>query len=90
MYGVVAAFGLTAMSYVPMGILVDQSFSEKRKGLAYATLTNGAAIGFMVLSPLWVFTQSYFAWHQVYLFLGVLFLVPLFFWCFVICLMIKP
>lgn len=77
LYGVVAAFGLTAMSFVPMGLLVDQSFSEKRKGMAYATLTNGAAIGFMVLSPVWVFTQNYFSWQQVYLFLGLLFILPL-------------
>ncbi|MDH5219452.1 MAG: MFS transporter, partial [Gammaproteobacteria bacterium] len=78
LYGVFAAFGLTAMSYVPMGILVDQSFSEKRKGLALGTLTNGAAIGFMVLSPVWVYTQNYFAWNQVFLFLGLVFLLPLF------------
>lgn len=76
-YGVVAAFGLTAMSYVPMALLVDQSFSEQRKGLAYATLTNGAAIGFAVLSPVWVFSQEYFAWQQIYLVLAVLFLMPL-------------
>jgi len=77
LYGVIAAFGLTAMSYVPMGILVDQSFSEKRKGLAYATLTNGAAIGFMVLSPVWVFLQEAMPWQQVFLFLGIIYLVPL-------------
>lgn len=76
-YGVVAAFGLTAMSYVPMALLVDQSFSDQRKGLAYATLTNGAAIGFAVLSPVWVFSQEYVAWQQVYLVLGVLCLMPL-------------
>lgn len=78
LYGVFAAFGLTAMSYVPMGLLVDQSFSEKRKGLALGTLTNGAAIGFMILSPVWVYTQNYFAWNQVFLFLGLIFLLPLF------------
>lgn len=76
-YGVVAAFGLTAMSYVPMALLVDQSFSEQRKGLAYATLTNGAAIGFAVLSPVWVFAQEYVLWQQVYLVLAALFLMPL-------------
>lgn len=76
-YGVIAAFGLTAMSYVPMALLVDQSFSEQRKGLAYATLTNGAAIGFAVLSPVWVFAQEYIAWQQIYLVLAALFLMPL-------------
>jgi len=78
LYGVVAAFGLTAMSYVPMGILVDQSFSQKRKGLAYATLTNGAAIGFMILSPVWVFTQQIMPWQEIFLILGFIYLIPLF------------
>lgn len=76
-YGVIAAFGLTAMSYVPMALLVDQSFSDRRKGLAYATLTNGAAIGFAVLSPVWVFVQEYIAWQQIYLVLAALFLMPM-------------
>ena len=78
LYGILAAFGLTAMSYVPMGILVDQSFSSRRKGLAYGTLTNGAAIGFMLLSPVWVYTQNLYTWNQIYLFLGLVFLLPLF------------
>lgn len=78
-YGVLASFGLTAMSYVPMGILVDQSFSSKYKGLAYGTLTNGAAIGFMVLSPVWVYTQKYYVWSEIYLYLGLIFLLPLYF-----------
>ena len=78
LYGVIAAFGLTAMSYVPIGVLVDQSFSHQRKGLAYATLTNGAAIGFIVLSPVWVFLQEVMPWQYVFVFLGILFLVPLF------------
>lgn len=77
LYGVVCAFGLTAMSYVPLGLLVEQSYSEKHRGLAYATLTNGAAIGFVVLSPVWVFSQSYFNWQQIYYLLGMLFLLPL-------------
>lgn len=77
LYGIVAAFGLTAMTYVPMGLLVDQSFGEKRKGLAYATLTNGAAIGFAVLSPVWVYAQGLFVWQEVFIVLGILFLLPL-------------
>lgn len=76
-YGVIAAFGLTAISYVPMGVLVDRTFSLKHKGLAYATLTNGAAIGFMVLSPVWVFLQEVMPWQQVFFVLGLLFLIPL-------------
>jgi len=78
LYGVVAAFGLTAMSYVPMGLLVDQSFDKKHQGLIYAVLTNGAAIGFMVMSPLWVFTQGVYNWQQIYFALGIIFLWPLY------------
>ena len=77
LYGVVAAFGLAAMTYVPMGLLVDQSFGEKRKGLAYATLTNGAAIGFAVLSPLWVYTQGWISWQDIFVALGAIFLAPM-------------
>lgn len=77
-YGVVAAFGLTAMSYVPMGVLVEQYVSARRCGLAYGTLTNGAAIGFMLLSPLWVVVQESYSWREVYWVLGGLFLVPMF------------
>lgn len=76
-YGVVAAFGLTAMSYVPMGVLVDQTVSERHRGLAYGTLTNGAAIGFMVLSPLWILVQETYGWREVYWFLGLFFLAPM-------------
>lgn len=77
LYGVVAAFGLAAMTYVPMGLLVDQSFSENRKGLAYATLTNGAAIGFAVLAPLWVYTQGWISWQDIFVALGAIFLAPM-------------
>ena len=76
-YGVVAAFGLTAMSYVPMGVLVDQTVSARHRGLAYGTLTNGAAIGFMVLSPIWILIQESYSWREVYWFLGLFFLAPM-------------
>lgn len=76
-YGVVAAFGLTAMSYVPMGVLVDQTVSARHRGLAYGTLTNGAAIGFMVLSPIWILIQESYGWREVYWFLGLFFLAPM-------------
>lgn len=77
-YGVIAAFGLTAMSYVPMGVLVEHYVSARRRGLAYGTLTNGAAIGFMLLSPLWVMVQESYSWREVYWILGGIFLVPMF------------
>ena len=55
LYGGVAALALAAMQYVPMGVLVDQSFSGKNKGIAYALLVNGTGLGFVILSPIWVY-----------------------------------
>lgn len=76
-YGVVASFALAAMTYVPTGILVGQSVPKKYTGIAYATLTSGAAIGFILLSPAWVFAQEYFHWRQVFFVAGLTFLLPL-------------
>ncbi|MEF7614650.1 MFS transporter [Aquincola sp. MAHUQ-54] len=75
-YGVGAAFGLAAMTYVPMGVLVDRLFDSRRKGLAYAVVTNGTAIGFIVLSPLWIVLQPQFAWTTTFLVTGLLFAGP--------------
>jgi len=49
-YGIGAAFALAAMSFVPMGMLVDRLFEQKKKGLVYAIVTNGTAVGFIVQS----------------------------------------
>ncbi len=76
LYGIGAAFSLAAMTYVPMGMLVDRLFEERKKGFAYAVVTNGTAIGFIVLSPLWVWLQPQAAWPAIYLAVGLLFLGP--------------
>ena len=76
-YGIAASFALAAMAYVPTGILVDRTISEKYTGIVYATLTSGAAIGFIVLSPIWIFAQEYFHWRQVFFGAGLTFLLPL-------------
>lgn len=76
LYGIGAAFALAAMTYVPMGMLVDRLFEERKKGFAYAMVTNGTAIGFIVLSPLWIWIQPQVAWQAVFLALGLLFLGP--------------
>jgi predicted MFS family arabinose efflux permease len=65
------------MTYVPMGILVDRLFEERSKGLAYALITNGTAIGFIVLSPLWVFLAPQVAWQTLFLIVGLVFLLPI-------------
>ena len=76
-YGVIAAFALTAMTYVPTGILVDRTILEQYTGIVYATLTSGAAIGFILLSPVWVFAQEVVHWRHVFLAAGLTFLLPL-------------
>ena len=76
-YGVLAAFALAAMTYVPMGVLVDRLFQEDQKGLAYAIVTNGSSIGFIVLSPLWMFLVPKFDWNMVFLVVGLIFLLPI-------------
>lgn len=76
-YGVVAAFALAAMSYVPLGVLVDRVCSARQAGLGYALVSNGSAIGFIVLSPLWLWLQPQLAWHQLFGVLGTLFAGPL-------------
>lgn len=76
-FGVLGAFGLAAMSFVPMGVLVDRLFDSRHKGMAYAVITNGTAIGFIVLSPLWVWLQPQLAWSSVFGLLGAVFAVPM-------------
>ncbi|MCX2971525.1 MFS transporter [Streptomyces sp. TRM70308] len=73
-YGAVAAFAFAMLSFVPLGVLVDQLFAEHRKGLVYALLTNGAAVGFIVLVPLWSWLDGVAHWRSVLLVTGLAFL----------------
>ncbi|AJQ92337.1 MFS transporter [Gynuella sunshinyii] len=75
LYGLIAAYALTAMTFVPLGLLVDRIFEQQHKGLAFAAITNGTAIGFMVLSPLWVWLNGFVSWSIVCLAIGTVFLV---------------
>ena len=75
MYGGVAALALAAIQYVPMGVLVDQTFSGKNKGIVYALLVNGTGLGFVILSPLWVHLNLSYSWQQVYIVVGCVFLL---------------
>lgn len=76
-YGLGAAFGLAAMTYVPMGVLVDRLFEHKNTGLAYAIVTNGTSIGFIILSPFWLWLQPQADWRQTFLVTGLIFLGPI-------------
>ncbi|HEX5541041.1 MAG TPA: MFS transporter [Micromonospora sp.] len=76
-YGVVGAVAVTMLSFVPLGVLADQLFQGRNSGLLYAMLTNGAAVGFMVLVPLWAYLDRTMSWNQVLFGIGVIFLVVL-------------
>ncbi|MCR1826346.1 MULTISPECIES: MFS transporter [Pseudomonadaceae] len=77
LYGLFGAFALAAMTYVPMGILVDRLVGERSKAFAFAIVTNGTAIGFIVLSPLWIWLEQDVAWQRVFLWVGLLFALPM-------------
>lgn len=76
-YGVLGAFALAAMTYVPMGIMVDRLFEQKSKGFAFAIVTNGTSFGFILLSPLWIWIQPQMPWTTVFLIVGLIFLIPI-------------
>ncbi|ASP37542.1 MFS transporter [Bacterioplanes sanyensis] len=73
LYGLMAAYALAAMTFVPLGLLVDRVFAHENKGMAFAAITNGTAIGFMVLSPMWVWFNEFLSWTQVCLLIAALF-----------------
>ncbi len=76
-YGLLGAFAFTLLSFIPLAVLVDQLFEGRGEGLGYATLTNGPAIGFIVLVPLWVALQPVVGWRAVLLTVGLVFWVVL-------------
>lgn len=66
LYGVVGAVAFTMLSYVPLGKLADELFAGRGEGLAYAIMTNGPAVGFVVLVPLWVWLGTFVSWRVVF------------------------
>lgn len=73
-YGVGMAFAYAALSYVPLGVFVDEMFPPNRRGLIYATLMNGTAVGFIALVPLWIALGGG-RWRSVYVALAVVMFV---------------
>ncbi|GGK34299.1 MFS transporter [Nocardia camponoti] len=69
-YGIGMAIAYTAVSFVPLGVLVDELFPPNRRGIVYAILMNGAAVGFIVLLPLWIYLDSRVSWRTVFVLLG--------------------
>lgn len=73
--GVLAAYAITAMTFIPFAILVDSIFKDENKGMAFAILSNGTAIGFIVLSPLWVYFSTFLSWQYANFIVFLLFLI---------------
>jgi predicted MFS family arabinose efflux permease len=76
-YGVLGSIAYTMLSYVPLGKLADELFAGRGEGLAYAVMTDGPAVGFIVLVPLWVWLGTLVSWRAVFAVAGVLMLVVL-------------
>jgi len=76
-YGFGAAFTYTAISYVSLGTLIDEIDTPKIKSLVYALVTNGAALGFVFLAPLWLHLEKSLNWREIYMLLGIFFTIPL-------------
>lgn len=74
-YGLLGAFALTAMTFVPMGVLVDRAVAGEHRTLAYAAVTNGTAIGFIALAPLWLWLEGQVDWKNVFLCIGAVFAI---------------
>lgn len=70
LYGTLGAIGYASLSYIPIGVLADRAFPPERRGFFYALLTNGTALGFILLVPLWIWLESVTTWQSVMLALG--------------------
>ena len=76
-YGILASFAYSAISYIPLGIIIYDNIPSGSKNFVYALVTNGTALGFVILSPLWLLLEGYFGWREVYLILTLIFILPL-------------
>ncbi len=74
LYGIMSAYALTAMTYIPLGIFIDQMFSQQHKGMAFAAISNGTAIGFILLSPVLVWLSGFLSWPMLCTGIGLVFL----------------
>lgn len=76
-YGGLGAVAFTMLANVPLGVLATQLFAGRHAGLSYAVLINGAAVGFIVLVPLWTFLDISLTWNEIMLWVALVFLLVL-------------
>lgn len=77
LYGVIAAFAYSAISYIPLGIIIYKNILSGSKNFVYALVTNGMALGFILLSPLWLLLENYYSWREILFVLALIFIIPL-------------
>lgn len=77
LYGVIASFAYAAISYIPLGIIIYKNIPSGSRNLVYALVTNGTALGFIFLSPLWLLLENYYSWREILFALSFIFIIPL-------------
>ena len=77
LYGVIASFAYAAISYIPLGVIIYNNIPSNSRNLVYALVTNGMALGFVFLSPLWLLLENYYSWREILFALSFVFIIPL-------------
>ena len=70
-HGVLASFGMSAMGYVPVSVLLTRSF-HRHRGLALGTASAGVGIGILTGVPIVQFLISQVGWRLAYTCLAIL------------------
>lgn len=68
-----SAYAISALTFVPVSILIDSYVASSKRSIAYAIATNGIAIGFVILSPLWVYLNGIVKWNYICIVLSIIF-----------------
>ncbi|PIT56410.1 hypothetical protein BHC44_00980 [Snodgrassella alvi] len=69
-----SAYSISALTFVPVSVLIDNFVTPSKRSIAYAITTNGIAIGFVILSPLWIYLNGIVKWRAICTTLSYIFL----------------
>jgi predicted MFS family arabinose efflux permease len=70
-HGLLASFGMSAMGYVPVSVLLTRAF-QRRRGLALGMASAGVGVGILVGVPLVQLLVARVGWRLAYASLGML------------------
>ncbi len=70
-HGVLASFGMSAMGYVPVSVLLTKSF-HRHRGLALGTASAGVGIGILAGVPVVQFLITHVGWRLAYTCMAIL------------------